>query len=247
MELRSGERVDDLGRGGLRIIQHPERFPFGMDPVLLAHFARVRKRDRVLDLGTGCGIVPLLLAGRHPEARIVGLELQPGTADMAQRSVLLNGLQERVRIDCGDYRNVAELYGYGTFDVVTFNPPYREPDTGYISPSEFRATARHAVTGTLADAIGAAAVAVKFGGRVAIVFLAERLTDLVVALRQHRLEPKRLRLIHPREGRPANLLLLEAVKGGGPGLKAEPPLIVYGEGQAYTPELEAIYTDQQMR
>jgi tRNA1Val (adenine37-N6)-methyltransferase len=241
MELRSGERVDDLGRGGLRVIQHPERFPFAMDPVVLAHFATVRKGARVIDLGTGCGVIPLLLSALHPDARITGLELQPDTADMAARSVLLNGLAGRVHIDCGDYREAARLYGPGVFDVVTMNPPYREPGTGSVSPAAGRAAARHELAGALSDATAAAAVAVKFGGRVAVVFLAERLADLLGTLRENRLEPKRLRLIHPREGRPANLLLLEAVKGGGAGLKVEPPLVVYAEGQRFTAEMQAIY------
>jgi tRNA1Val (adenine37-N6)-methyltransferase len=241
MEVRSGERVDDLGRGGLRIIQHPERFPFALDPVLLAHFVTVRKHGRVLDLGTGCGIIPLLLSALHPTAHITGLELQPDTADMAARSVLLNDLTERVQIDCGDYRRIGEIYGHGKFDVVTLNPPYREPGTGAISPTASRAGARHELAGSLEEAINAAAIAVKYGGRVAVVFLAERLTDLLVALRAAKLEPKRLRLIQPRAGRPANLLLLEAVKGGGAGLKVEPPLTVYAEGQTYTAEMQAIY------
>ncbi|MDF2627169.1 MAG: hypothetical protein K0R39_1000 [Symbiobacteriaceae bacterium] len=241
MEVRFGERVDDLGRGGLRIIQHPERFPFGMDPVLLAHFVTVRKDSRVLDLGTGCGIIPLLLSALHPTAVITGLEIQPDTADMAARSVALNGLEDRIRIDCGDYRHVRELYGHGKFDVVTLNPPYREPGTGAVSPAAGRATARHELAGDLGAALSAASVAVKYGGRVAVVFLAERLVDLLVQLRAVKLEPKRLRLIHPRAGRPANLLLLEAVKGGGPGLKVEPPLTVYAAGQTYSAELLALY------
>lgn len=241
MVLRPGERLDDLGQCGLRIIQHPGRFPFGMDPVLLAHFVKVRRRDRVLDLGTGCGIIPILLAGHHADLTVTGLELQPETAEMAGRSVALNQLEHRIRIDCGDYRQVAQLYGYGQFDVVTMNPPYRETGRGAISVAESRATARHELEGGLGDAMAAAATAVKYGGRVAVVFLAERLADLLVQMRTHRLEPKRLRLIHPREGRPANLLLLEAVKGGGAGLQIEPPLIIYGEGQAYTPEVRQIY------
>ncbi|MFZ5814155.1 MAG: tRNA1(Val) (adenine(37)-N6)-methyltransferase [Bacillota bacterium] len=241
MDLRPGERLDDLGRGGLRIIQHPGRFPFAIDAVLLAHFATVRGRDRVLDLGTGGGVVPLLLAGRHPEAQITGLEIQAETAGMAARSVQLNGLTDRIRIDCGDYREVGRLYGHGSFDVVTMNPPYREPGRGRISPAEARALARHELTATLADAVQAAAVAVKFRGRVAMVFITERLTDLIGQLRRHRLEPKRLRLVHPRAGRPANLLLLEAVKGGGPGLTVEPPLVVYEQGQRFTAEVQAIY------
>ncbi|HYG60392.1 MAG TPA: tRNA1(Val) (adenine(37)-N6)-methyltransferase [Symbiobacteriaceae bacterium] len=241
MELRSGERLDDLGRAGLRIIQHPERFPFAIDSVLLVHFVTVRKRARILDLGTGCGVIPLLLSALHPESRIAGLEIQPETADMACRSVALNGLQDRISIDCGDFRQAAGLYGHGRFDVVTLNPPYREPGTGRISPVEGRAGARHELAGGLADALQAAAVAVKYGGRVAVVFLAERLADLIVHMRQFRLEPKRLRFIQPRAGRPANLLLMEAVKGGGAGLKIEPPLVVYAEGQAYTPEVAAFY------
>ncbi|HEY3363816.1 MAG TPA: tRNA1(Val) (adenine(37)-N6)-methyltransferase [Symbiobacteriaceae bacterium] len=241
MDLRPGERVDDLGRGGLRIIQHPGRFPFAMDPVLLAHFVKVRRSDRVLDLGTGCGVVPLLLSALHPEATCTGLELQPETAEMAARSVALNGLTDRVRIDCGDFRAVGRLYGHGKFDVVTMNPPYREPGRGKVSVSDARAAARHELAGTLAEAGVAAATAVKHGGRVAVVFLAERLTDLLVIMRANRLEPKRLRLVQARAGRPANLALLEAVKGGGPGLKVEPPLVVYQDGQTLTPEVLAIY------
>jgi hypothetical protein len=141
----------------------------------------------------------------------------------------------------GDYRRIGELYGHGKFDVVTLNPPYREPGTGAISPTASRAGARHELAGSLEEAINAAAIAVKYGGRVAVVFLAERLTDLLVALRAAKLEPKRLRLIQPRAGRPANLLLLEAVKGGGAGLKVEPSLTVYAEGQTYTAEMQAIY------
>lgn len=243
MELRPGERLDDLGRGGLRIIQHPGRFPFGLDAVLLAHFAPVRRRDRVLDLGTGCGVIPLLLAARHPEAQITGLEIQAETAEMASRSVALNGLTERIRIDCGDYRQVGRIYGHGQFDLVTINPPYREPSRGHVSPAAARATARHELSSTLADGVAAAAQAVRFGGRVAIVFLPERLAELMQHHQAQRLEPKRLRLVHPRAGRPAKLLLLEAVKGGGPGLTVEPPLLLYAEGSRFTTETQAIYDD----
>lgn len=186
-------------------------------------------------------MIPLLLSALHPAVHITGLELQPETADMAARSVCLNGLDARIRIDCGDYRQVAERYGHGKFDVVTLNPPYREPGTGRVSPAAARAGARHELAGDLGETLGAAATAVKYGGRVAVVFLAERLADLIDRLRAAKLEPKRLRLIHPREGRPANLLLLEAVKGGGTGLKIEPPLIVYAQGQTYTAEVQAIY------
>lgn len=241
MDLRPGERLDDLGRNGLRIIQHRDRVPFSLDPVLLAHFARVGDRDRVLDLGTGTGIIPLLVAGRHPQAHVTGVELQPDLADMASRSVAVNGLQDRVRIVCGDYRNLPSLVGRDQFDVVTMNPPYRKPGTGTVSPVPARATARHEVEGSLPEAVHAAAQAVRYGGRAAVVFLAERLADLLEALRERRLEPKRLRLVHPRAGRPAVLLLVEAVKGGGVGLQVLPPLVVYEQDQRFTPELQEIY------
>lgn len=241
MDLRPGERLDDLGRTGLQIIQHRARVPFALDPVLLAHFVRVHRADRVIDLGAGTGIIPLLLAGRHPEARITGIELQPDLADMAQRSVAWNRLGERLNILCGDYRQLPGLTGREQFDVATMNPPYRRPGTGQISPNPARATARHELEGALGDAVQAAAAAVRFGGRVGVVFLAERLTDLLETLRSQRVEPKRLRLVHSRAGRPASLVLLEGVKGGGVGLQVLPPLIVYEEGQRFTAEMQELY------
>jgi len=244
MDLRPGERLDDLGRGGLRIIQHPGRFPFAVDPVLLAHFVTVRPRERILDLGTGSGVIPLLLAAQYPEAVVTGLELQAEIAEMASRSVRLNALQHQIRVDCGDYRSVRALYGHGRFDVVTMNPPYREVGRGAVSPDEVRAAARHELEGSLSETVQSAAVAVRFGGRVALVYLAERLADLMMALRHQRLEPKRIRFVHPRAGRRANLLLLEAVKGGGAGLSIEPPLVVYTDGQSFSPEMQAIYDDR---
>lgn len=242
MDLRLGERLDDLGRAGLRIIQHPGRFPFALDPVLLAHFATVGKRTHALDLGTGSAVIPLLLAARHPAIRVTGLELQPEVADMAARSVALNCLEHRIKIDCGDYRQVTDHYGHGSFDLVTLNPPYRERGRGLVSPATVRATARCELSGSMREIIAAAGSSVKLGGRVAVVFLAERLVDLLGEMRAHRLEPKRLRLVHPRLGRRANLLLVEAVKGGGTGLVVEPPLVVHGEGQAFTMEMQQIYS-----
>jgi tRNA1Val (adenine37-N6)-methyltransferase len=242
MDLRLGERLDDLGRAGLRIIQHPGRFPFALDPVLLAHFATIGKRTRALDLGTGSGVIPLLLVARHPGISVSGLELQPELAEMAARSVALNRLEHQIRIDCGDYRQVIDHYGRGKFDLVTMNPPYRETGRGLVSPSAVRAAARFEVSGSLRAIMDAAATSVKFGGRVAMVFVAERLVDLFGQMRAHGLEPKRLRMVHPRFGLQAKLLLVEAVKGGGTGLIVEPPLVVYGEGQAFTPEMQQIYS-----
>lgn len=241
MDLRSGERMDDLGRNGLRIIQHPERFPFSLDAVLLAHFATVRPGDRVLDLGTGCAVIPLLLAGLYPTVQAVGLEIQADTCDMARRSVLLNGLQDRIRIVAGDYRRATDLLGHEQFDLVTVNPPYYRPGSGKISPTPHRGVARHEVEGTLEEVVASAARTVRYRGRVAVVFLAERLVDLLAVMRQHRLEPKRLRLIHPKSSHPAKLVLVEALKGGGTGLVIGPPLMVYGVEGKFSQEMRAIY------
>lgn len=241
MDLRPGERLDDLGRKGMKIIQHRAQVPFALDPVLLAHFVRVHRRDRVLDLGTGTGIIPLLLAGRHPDANITGIELQPELAEMAERSVLLNELQQRIRILCGDYRQLRVLSGREQFDVVTANPPYLKAGTGQLSPNPLRAGSRHELQGSLFETVQSGATAVRFGGRVAIVFLAERTVDLVESLRVHRVEPKRLRFVHSRAGRPASLLLVEGVKGGGSGLEVLPPLIIYEEGQRFTAEMQELY------
>jgi tRNA1Val (adenine37-N6)-methyltransferase len=179
MELRSGERLDDLGRGGLRIIQHPERFPFAVDAILLAHWVRVRPDDRVIDLGTGGGIIPLLLSALHPSVELTGLEIQLDTAEMARRSVALNGLADRIQIDCGDWRTATERYGYESFDLVTMNPPYREVGRGGLSPTQSRARARHELESSLDEAVAAAGRLVRYGGGIGLIFLAERLVDLL--------------------------------------------------------------------
>lgn len=241
MDLRPGERLDDLGRSGLRIIQHPGRFPFAIDAVLLAHFVRVRRSDRIIDFGTGTGIIPLLLGALHPTVRVTGVEIQPESAEMAARSVALNELSHRISVDCGDHRDAPVRYGQGSFDVVTMNPPYREAFRGKVSPLVARAAARHETTGTLAEALQAASKVLRHRGILSVVFLAERLVDLAYQLRTYRLEPKRLRLIHSRLDKPANLVLVEAVKGGRSGLATLPPLAVYEAPGVYSPEMREIY------
>lgn len=241
MEWRPGERIDDLGRKGLRIIQHPGRFPFSMDPILLAHFVTVRKGERVVDLGTGTGVVPLLLSALHPNCHLTGIEIQPETANMAERSVRLNRLEERITIRCADYRDEPRALGYGWFDVATINPPYREPGRGKVSTDEARATSRHEIHGRLTETLAAAAQLVRFGGKVAVVFLAERMTDLQAGMGAHRLEPKRLRCVHSSLDRPAELVLVEARKGGGAGVLIEPPLVVYDKQGKFTVEMEEMY------
>jgi len=237
MDLRSGERLDDLGRTGLKLIQSRTWVPFAIDSILLCHFARLHPRERLLDLGTGTGVIPLLLSALHPTAALHGLELQPELADMARRSVAFNGLAERVQIRDGDWRQVTAIYGARAFTAVTLNPPYRRPGTGRLSPVPQRARARHALDGTLADALVAAAACLRDRGRLFLVFPAERLAELLSELRGLRLEPKRLRPVYSAPGREARLVLVEAHKDGRPGLHLEPPLVIYAGDGTYSVEV----------
>jgi tRNA1Val (adenine37-N6)-methyltransferase len=238
--LHSGETLDDLLPGGWRIIQKRDGYRFSLDPVLLCAFAKIGSAVRICDLGTGSGVIPLLLAGANPAATILGVEVQPELADRARRNVELNGLRERVTILEFDLRRIREELPAESCQAVLANPPYRRPATGRISPSTERAVARHEVHGGLVDFLVAAAWLLPTGGRFFLVYLAERLTELLASMRQFALEPKRLRCIHSRFGEEARMVLVEGRKGSGPGLKIEPPLYVY-DGENYTAEIKAIY------
>lgn len=238
--LHSEEAVEDLGLGGLKIIQHHSGYRFSLDPVLLCAFVQVPVAARVVDLGTGGGVIPLLLARSAAAAPILGVELQAALADRAQRSVRLNGLEERVRILQADIRLPhPQLLAQG-FDLVLSNPPYRQGGTGRLAPNGERAAARHELAGGLEDFLAAGGRLLGDGGRLALVYLAERLTDLLTQLRSHRLEPKRLRMVHGRSGDVARMVLIEARKRGRPGLAIEPPLFVY-EGDGWSAEVRGIH------
>lgn len=237
---RPGETLDELRPAGLKIIQAKSGYRFSLDPVLLCAFARVAKGERVADLGTGSGVLPLLLATRTGAGKIVGVEIQSTLADRARRSVLINGLQDKIDILEGDLRNLRGRLEPQAFDVVVANPPFRRPGTGRQAPVTERAVARHELAGGLADFLRAAAFLLKDGGRFYIVFLAERLVELLAGMRELRLEPKRLRCVHPRRGEGAGLVLVEGRKAGRAGLLVEPPLHVY-DGEAYSAEILAIY------
>jgi tRNA1Val (adenine37-N6)-methyltransferase len=238
--LLPGETLDDLRPAGLKIIQAKRGYRFSLDPVLLCAFSRVSSGETVADLGTGSGVVPLLLAARTAAKLIVGVEIQPGLADRARRSVLLNDLQDKIDILEGDLRELGGCLGSQAFDVVVANPPFRRPGTGRQAPETERAAARHELAGGLTDFLRAAAILLRDGGRFYVVFLMERLAELLSGMQQLRLEPKRLRCVHPRSGERANLVLVEGCKGGGAGLLVEPPLYVY-EGTAYSAEILAMY------
>lgn len=239
--VRSDETLDTLHVGDLQIIQKKSGYRFSLDPILLCNFGRIGKGEDVLDLGTGCGVIPLLLARKTAARRIVGIELQPEMADRARRSVLLNGLGHKVEIVPGDVRRITvEEFAPGAFSVVFANPPFRRPQTGRTAPTVERATARHELAGGLEDFIRVASRLLNDGGRFYIVFLADRLAELLALMRRERLEPKRLRCVHGRAGERARMVLVEGRKGGRPELVLEPPLFVY-EGEGYSPELRDIY------
>lgn len=239
--IRAGERVDDLERSGYRIIQDPSRFCFGMDAVLLSGFARVRRGERVLDLGTGSGIIPILLEAKTEGEHFTGLEIQPEMADMAARSVALNRLREKIDIVQGDIKEASRLFGRASFDVVTSNPPYMDGGAGITNPDEPRAVARHEILCTFDDVAREASRLLRTGGRFYLVHRPRRLAELIVTLRSRGLEPKRIRMVHPFADREANMVLLEAVRGGRPLMKVEAPVIVFRELGVYSDELKSVY------
>ena len=238
--LQEGETLDDLRLGGLKIIQRQDGYRFSLDPVLLCAFSRVARNETVVDLGTGSGVIPLLLAKQTAAAKIVGIELQSAMADRARRSVQLNGLQDQITILEGDLRQIRQELDAESAQVVVANPPFRRPDSGRLSPSSERARARHETAGGLEDFVAAAAYLLGTGGRCYLVYLAERLAELLDVLRRNGLEPKQLRCIHSRAGESARLVLVESRRGGGVGVTVEAPLYVY-EGEDYSAEVLNIY------
>jgi len=240
INLNISERLDDLLANDLRIIQSDEVFSFSMDAVLLAHFCTVPLKGKILDLCTGNAVIPLLLTTRT-RAAVCGVEIQKRLADMAERSVKLNGLEGQIQIICGDLRVIHQQLGYGRFDLVTVNPPYLPVNTGEQNRNHYFAAARHEIYCTLEEVVEACGRLVRPGGKVAMVHRPFRLIDLLGLLRKYRLEPKRLRFVHPRAGEEANMVLVEAIRDGKPEVRLLPPLIVYDHDGDYCPELKRIY------
>jgi tRNA1(Val) A37 N6-methylase TrmN6 len=234
-----GERIDDLIIGGLQVIQHPAEFCFTLDAVLLAQFASVVPGIKAVDLGTGTGAVALLLAARG--ATVTGVELNPRSADMAARSVKLNQLETTVSVICHDLRRIREILPSGEFSLVVANPPYRAPGHGLLNPKETVAAARHELTATLADVLAAARYLVKYRGRFALVHLPERMAEILKAMTDAGLEPKRLRLVHPYPDKKPKFLLVEGVRGARPGLEVLPPLFVYSAPGEYSRQIKEYY------
>lgn len=239
-QLREGERLDDLMRSGRKIIQNKSEFCFSMDSVLIAHFPKFKKNFKVLDLGTGTGVIPLLAADEVAE--ICAVELNSRMAETARRNVELNNLSKKISVVEGDYRLHRDLFSAESFDLVIANPPYVPIKNGETNKIHGAAAARHELTATLEDVVTAARYVLKFHGSFCMIHLAARLCEIVDALHRHQFEMKRLQIIQPKINRDANLIMIEAVVGGKPGnLKILPPLVVHNEDNSYTDEIKKIY------
>lgn len=239
--LKPGERLDDLQIKGYEIIQSPGRFCFGMDAVLLSAFARVKPGERVIDLGTGTGILPILLEAKNGGEDYTGLEIQEESADMARRSVAHNGLEEKIHIVTGDIKEAAAAFGAASFHVVTTNPPYMIGEHGIQNSSQAKTIARHEVLCTLEDVLRESAALLKPRGRFYMVHRPFRLTEILAGMSRHRIEPKRMRLVYPRIDREPNMVLIEGMRGASARMTVEPPLIVYNKDGSYTGELLELY------
>lgn len=241
IQLKENERIDDLQLSGLKMIQNSKAFCFGMDAVLLSGFTKAKPGDSVLDLGTGTGIIPILLSAKTQAGKLIGLEIQPESAEMAGRSVALNALSERVQIVTGDIREARMLFGASVFDVVTCNPPYMIADHGIPNPADEKTIARHEVLCTLEDVVSQASAVLKPGGHFYLVHRPFRLAEIITKMCAHRLEPKRMRLVYPYADKEPVMVLLEGVRGGRPRMTVEKPLIIYREPGVYSEELRRDY------
>ena len=241
IKLKENERLDELQRNGYHIIQNPGKFCFGMDAVLLTGFAHAGEEDRLLDMGTGTGIIPILMEAKYHCAHLTGLELQPESADMAARSVALNGLSERIDIVTGDIKEADHIFPSASFDCITCNPPYMIGQHGIVNPEAPKAIARHELCCTFEDVAEQTAKLLKPGGRFFLVHRPFRLAEIMVTLVRCKLEPKRMQLVYPYVDKEPNMVLLEAVRGGKSRMTVEKPLIVYREPGVYMPEIYEIY------
>lgn len=235
------ERIDDLQCKGYRLIQKPKGFCFGVDAVLLSDFARIKKNQRVLDLCTGSGVIPILLAAKTEGDHFSGLELQEEYADMAGRSVQMNGLEEKINIICGDVKDIKKLFAPASFQVVTVNPPYMTEHHGLTNLYEPKTIARHEVMVSLEDVVAAAGYVLPESGSFFMIHKPFRLAEIFKIMKKYHLEPKRMRLVHPSVEKEPTMVLIEGLKGGRERITVEPPLIIYKEQGVYHDEISRIY------
>lgn len=234
------ETLERLNIGNLQCIQPKQGYRFSVDAILLADFLKVKPDDRLIDLGTGIGIIPLLSTVLTPAREIVGLELQTGLMQIAQRNIELNSLDERIRIIHGDVKQISQLFRAGEFDALCSNPPYRKVGSGRLNPDTEQAIARHEVACQLEDLLRAAKYLIRPGGKVFLIYLSERLSELLGGLSRYRLEPKKIRCIHTAVHTPASFVLVEAHRDAASGVLVLPPLFLYNEENVYSSEAKRI-------
>lgn len=235
-----GETIDEFFGGRLRVLQKEKGYRFSIDSLLLADFVTLRRGDRVVDLGTGSGIIALILALRFPEANIAEVEVQKDLADMAGRSVALNGMEGRIHVCHGDVKEIRRLFAPQSFDAAVFNPPYRRLNSGRINPDSERAVARHEIRGTIDDFLASARYLLKDSGRVHVIYPAARGVQLIARMRANGVEPKRLRIVHSDGASGGVFVLAEGVKGAGEELEILPPLFIYRDDGRYSDEVDKI-------
>ncbi|KPJ76816.1 MAG: hypothetical protein AMJ54_10260 [Deltaproteobacteria bacterium SG8_13] len=243
MVIPTGQELtaDSFFNGRIRIKQGRKGYRFSIDAVILAHHVRPRPDETIIDLGTGCGIIPLILAYRHPGIHIRGIEIQPSLAEIARINVAENQLQACIEIDCLDLRTLEGQILVSPADIVTSNPPFRKRQSGRVNPNHQSAVARHEIETTLEEVAAAACRLLRTGGRFFVVYTADRTADLLCGLRVAGIEPKRCRMVHSKRRSPARLVLVEAVKGARPGIELSPPLVIYHDDESYTDEIEAMF------
>ncbi len=239
--MKPTERIDELGCKDLKIIQNSDWFCFGMDAVLLANYSRMKKGSKVVDLGTGTGIIPILIHGKNDVEKIYGIEIQTEVAEMATRSVELNNLSGKIEILNIDLKQAEEVLGNNIFDAVTSNPPYMPLDSGFKNKTDNKTISRHEIECSLRDVIETANRLLKPNGRFFLVHRPNRIVDILTLLREYKLEPKAIRFVHPRVGKSPNLVLIKSIKLAKPDLKFEDPLYIYNDDGNYTKELLDIY------
>ena len=239
--LKEGERLDDLERSNLKIIQHPGVFCFGMDAVLLSGYVSLKENGTALDLCTGSGIIPILLTAKTKGRHFTGIEIQTQIADMAKRSVELNGLGDKIEIICGDIKDAKDKFKAESFDVITVNPPYMIAQHGLKNASDTKTIARHEVKATLKDVLTISKRLLKTGGKFYMVHRPFRLAEIMHEMVEYSLEPKRMRFVYPFVDREPNMVLIEAIKGANSRVTIEKPLIIYEETNKYTREIYDIY------
>lgn len=244
--VKDDETLDDLQLNGIHIIQKKEGFRFGVDAVLLANFARVKKGASVIDLCSGTGIIPFIIKGKSQCGELKGIEIQKDFVDMANRSVIYNHFEDDVEFFEGDLTDKSFIKKFERVDIVTVNPPYKLSNSGILNDKDKYSIARHEVCCNLEDVIIAARTLLKDNGRFFMVHRPERLVDILSLMRKHKIEPKRIRFVHPKPNKAPNILLIEGQRDGGQYLKIEDPLYVHMEDNSYSKEIEEIYKSTQL-